>query len=83
MTVREPQTVKLRTSDTTLFLSMSRGTLIVAATMNNRIGQAGKLPRHLPQEILYFARVAAGRGGAAGQMVKVGVHPELDFWLLY
>ena len=33
--------------------------------MNNGIGQAGKLPWRLPQEIQYFARATIGRGGAA------------------
>jgi dihydrofolate reductase len=44
----------------TLFSSMSRVTLIVAATTNNGIGQAGKLPWRLPQEMQYFARVTTG-----------------------
>jgi dihydrofolate reductase len=39
---------------------MSRVTLIVAATTNNGIGQAGKLPWRLPQEMQYFARVTTG-----------------------
>ncbi|KAI0246900.1 dihydrofolate reductase-like domain-containing protein [Lactifluus subvellereus] len=43
---------------------MSRVTLIVAATMNNGIGQGGKLPWRLPKEMQYFARVTTGRGGA-------------------
>ncbi|KAI0296555.1 dihydrofolate reductase-like domain-containing protein [Multifurca ochricompacta] len=40
---------------------MSRVTLIVAATTNNGIGQAGKLPWRLPREMKYFARVTTGR----------------------
>lgn len=40
--------------------SMGRVTLIVAATTNNGIGQAGKLPWRLPQEMQYFARVTTG-----------------------
>jgi dihydrofolate reductase len=43
---------------------MSRVTLIVAATMNNGIGQGGKLPWRLPQELRYFARVTTGTGDA-------------------
>ena len=39
---------------------MSRVTLIVAATTKNGIGQAGKLPWRLPQEMQYFARVTTG-----------------------
>ena len=39
---------------------MNRVTLIVAATTNNGIGQAGKLPWRLPQEMQYFARVTTG-----------------------
>jgi len=39
---------------------MSRVTLIVAATTNNGIGQAGKLPWRLPREMQYFARVTTG-----------------------
>jgi dihydrofolate reductase len=42
---------------------MNRVTLIVAATTNNGIGQAGKLPWRLPREIQYFARVTTGQGG--------------------
>jgi len=41
---------------------MNRVTLIVAATTNNGIGQAGKLPWRLPQEMQYFARVTTGKG---------------------
>ncbi len=36
---------------------MTRLTLIVAATLNNGIGQSGRLPWRLPQEMAYFARV--------------------------
>jgi len=43
-----------------LFSAMSRVTLIVAATTKNGIGQAGKLPWRLPQEMQYFARVTTG-----------------------
>ena len=43
-----------------LFSKMSRITLIVAATTNNGIGQAGKLPWRLPKEMQYFARVTTG-----------------------
>jgi dihydrofolate reductase len=39
---------------------MCRVTLIVAATMNNGIGQGGKLPWRLPRELKYFARVTTG-----------------------
>ncbi len=46
---------------------MNRVTLIVAATTNNGIGQAGKLPWRLPREIQYFARVTTGEGGALGR----------------
>jgi dihydrofolate reductase len=42
---------------------MNRVTLIVAATTNNGIGQAGKLPWRLPREMQYFARVTTGQGG--------------------
>jgi dihydrofolate reductase len=45
---------------------MNRVTLIVAATTNNGIGQAGKLPWRLPREIQYFAQVTTGQGGAPG-----------------
>ena len=45
---------------------MNRVTLIVAATTNNGIGQAGKLPWRLPQEMQYFARVTTGEGGTPG-----------------
>jgi hypothetical protein len=45
----------------TLFSSMSRVTLIVAATTNNGIGHAGKLPWRLPQEMQYFAKVTSGK----------------------
>ena len=40
---------------------MSRVTLIVAATANNGIGHAGKLPWRLPQEMQYFAKVTSGK----------------------
>ncbi|KAH9024969.1 dihydrofolate reductase-like domain-containing protein [Lactarius hengduanensis] len=40
---------------------MSRVTLIVAATTNNGIGYAGKLPWRLPQEMQYFAKVTSGK----------------------
>lgn len=40
---------------------MSRVTLIVAATTNNGIGHAGKLPWRLPQEMQYFAKVTSGK----------------------
>jgi len=43
---------------------MNRVTLIVAATTNNGIGQAGKLPWRLPREMQYFARVTTGQDGA-------------------
>ncbi|KAI0094863.1 dihydrofolate reductase-like domain-containing protein [Irpex rosettiformis] len=36
---------------------MTRLTLIVAATVQNGIGQSGRLPWRLPQEMAYFARV--------------------------
>ena len=36
---------------------MTRLTLIVAATLQNGIGQSGRLPWRLPQEMAYFARV--------------------------
>lgn len=39
---------------------MKRVTLIVAATTNNGVGQAGQLPWRLPQEMQYFARVTTG-----------------------
>jgi hypothetical protein len=51
----------------TLFSSMSRVTLIVAATTNNGIGQAGKLPWRLPQEMQYFARVTTGEPDGKGK----------------
>ena len=44
----------------TLLSAMSRATLIVAATTKNGIGQAGKLPWRLPQEMQYFSRVTTG-----------------------
>jgi Dihydrofolate reductase len=37
--------------------TMSRLTLIVAATKSNGIGQNGRLPWRLPKEMAYFARV--------------------------
>ena len=43
---------------------MSRVTLIVAATTNNGIGHAGKLPWRLPQEMQYFAKVTSGKDTA-------------------
>jgi len=43
---------------------MSRVTLIVAATANNGIGHAGKLPWRLPQEMQYFAKVTSGKDTA-------------------
>jgi len=43
---------------------MSRVTLIVAATTNNGIGHAGKLPWRIPQEMQYFAKVTSGKGTA-------------------
>jgi len=46
---------------------MSRVTLIVAATTNNGIGQAGKLPWRLPQEMQYFARVTTGEPDDKGK----------------
>jgi len=46
------------------FSSMGRVTLIVAATTKNGIGQAGKLPWRLPQEMQYFARVTTGQDSA-------------------
>lgn len=49
-------------STTTSF--MSRVTLIVAATTNNGIGHAGKLPWRLPQEMQYFAKVTSGKNTA-------------------
>jgi hypothetical protein len=52
---------------TLLFLSMNRVTLIVAATTNNGIGQAGKLPWRLPREMQYFARVTTGQDGGEGK----------------
>ena len=57
--------VKPKQKDILLFLSMNRVTLIVAATSNNGIGQAGKLPWRLPREMQYFARVT-GQSGAPG-----------------
>lgn len=39
-------------------------TLIVAATTNNGIGHAGKLPWRLPQEMQYFAKVTSGKDTA-------------------
>ena len=38
---------------------MSRLTIIVAATLTNGIGKAGRLPWRLPQEMAYFARVTS------------------------
>lgn len=38
-------------------ISMSRLTLIVAATSTNGIGKGGKLPWRLPKEMSYFAKV--------------------------
>jgi dihydrofolate reductase len=46
---------------------MNRVTLIVAATTNNGIGQAGKLPWRLPQEMQYFARVTTGESDSKGK----------------
>ena len=43
---------------------MSRVTLIVAATTNNGIGHAGKLPWRLPQEMQYFAKATRGNNTA-------------------
>lgn len=43
---------------------MSRVTLIVAATTNNGIGYAGKLPWRLPREMQYFAKVTSGKDTA-------------------
>jgi dihydrofolate reductase len=40
-----------------LLTSMTRLTIIVAATIKNGIGQSGRLPWRLPQEMAYFARV--------------------------
>ena len=37
--------------------TMSRLTLIVAATSTNGIGKGGQLPWRLPKEVTYFARV--------------------------
>jgi len=37
--------------------TMSRLTLIVAATSTNGIGKGGQLPWRLPKEMAYFARV--------------------------
>jgi dihydrofolate reductase len=54
---------------------MGRVTLIVAATKNNGIGQAGKLPWRLPQEMQYFARVTTGERdgtGKSGNAVVMG-----------
>jgi Dihydrofolate reductase len=51
----------------TSFLHMRRVTLIVAATKNNGIGQAGKLPWRLPQEMQYFARVTTGEPDGTGK----------------
>jgi len=49
---------------------MSRVTLIVAATTKNGIGQAGKLPWRLPQEMQYFARVTTGQDSAPDEQGK-------------
>jgi dihydrofolate reductase len=51
---------------------MHRVTLIVAATTNNGIGQAGKLPWRLPREMQYFARVTTGQGGEGKNAVVMG-----------
>jgi dihydrofolate reductase len=52
---------------------MSRVTLIVAATKNNGIGTAGKLPWRLPQEMQYFARVTTGDPDGTGKGKKNAV----------
>jgi dihydrofolate reductase len=58
--------VKPKQKDTLLFSTMNRVTLIVAATTDNGIGQAGKLPWRLPREMKYFARATIGQDGAPG-----------------
>lgn len=51
---------------------MSRLTLIVAATRQNGIGQSGKLPWRLPQEMAYFARVTTNTPEGSSNAVVMG-----------
>lgn len=53
-------------------LSMSRLTLIVAATKSNGIGQNGQLPWRLPKEMKYFARITSHAPENAQNAVVMG-----------
>jgi dihydrofolate reductase len=55
-----------------LFTSMTRLTLIVAATIKNGIGQSGRLPWRLPQEMAYFARVTTTATEGSANAVIMG-----------
>ena len=52
--------------------SMTRLTLIVAATKSNGIGQNGRLPWRLPQEMAYFARVTSNAPEGKRNAVVMG-----------
>ena len=51
---------------------MSRLAIIVAATVTNGIGQGGRLPWRLPQEIAYFARVTSNAAEGSVNAVVMG-----------
>ena len=52
--------------------SMSRLTIIVAATVHNGIGHNARLPWRLPQEMAYFARVTSNASEGNVNAVVMG-----------
>jgi len=53
-------------------ISMSRLTIIVAATKSNGIGQNATLPWRLPKEMAYFARVTSNAPAGVSNAVIMG-----------
>ena len=51
---------------------MSRLTLIVAATLENGIGQNGGLPWHLPKDMAYFAKATSNAPEGKKNAVVMG-----------
>ena len=64
--------VKRARSVKTCSQTMTRLTLIVAATISNGIGQSSRLPWRLPKEMAYFARVTSNAPEGAGNAVVMG-----------
>ena len=52
--------------------TMTKLTVIVAATVSNGIGQSSRLPWRLPQEMAYFARVTSNAPDGTKNAVIMG-----------